>query len=208
MAIVKNLNADYLIDANGNDITLDSSDVYVVGNLVVQGNTTTISTTNTDIEDNFIRLNIGETGAGVTQRPGDPAAVAGIGVDRGSLDPVSLIWNEDLDKWQITDDGTTFANILISSTGTISLVDDPAPTLGANLNTQTYHIFSNSNNVIFNSNIQLNEVATAPSLVSGATVVYAATPGAGTSGVYVVNGSAANQELVTKARAFGFSLIL
>lgn len=208
MAIVKNLNSDYLLQANDNDITLDSNYVYVVGNLVVSGNTTSISTTNTDVEDNFLRLNMGETGAGVTQRPGDPAAISGIGIDRGSLDPVSLIWNEEVDKWQITTDGSTFANILVTSTGGISLVDDPNPTLGANLNTVSYHVYSSTNNVIFNSNVQLNEVATAPTAVSGATVVYASTPAAGTSGVYVVNGSAANQELVTKTRAFGFSLIL
>jgi len=208
MAIVKNLNSDYFLRTNGNDITLDSSDVYVVGNLIVSGNSTTISTTNTDVEDNLLRLNVGETGAGVTQRPGDIAAASGIGIDRGSLPPVLLIWNEEVDKWQITTDGTLFSNLLVSSTGTIALVDDPEPTLSANLNTRTNHIFSSNNNVIFNSNIQLNKVSATPTLVANATVVYADTPAAGTSGVYVVNGSASNEELVTKTRAFGFSLIL
>ncbi len=208
MAIVKNLNADYTINVNGNDITLDSTDVYVTGNLVISGNTTTISTTNTDIEDNILRLNVGETGAGVTQRPGDLAAVSGIAVDRGSLDPVIFMWNEDLDKWQLTTDGVTYANVQTSTTGATALIDDPAPTIGANLNTVSHTIYSSTNNVIFDSNLQINNSEVAPSLVANATVVYASTPAAGTSGIYVVNGSAANQELVTKARAFGFSLIL
>lgn len=208
MAIVKNLNSDYLLKALPYDITLDSSAVYVTGNLIVSGNTTSISTTNTDVEDNLLRLNVGETGAGVTQRPGDIAAASGIGIDRGSLPPVLLIWNEDVDKWQITTDGTTFSNLLVSSTGTISLIDDPNPTLGANLNTAGYTIYTSVGNVEFDGNLQLNNTQVAPSLVANATVVYADTPAAGTSGIYVVNGSAANQELVTKTRAFGFSLIL
>lgn len=202
MAIVKRLNSDYTIQAASNDITLDSSEVFVTGNLVVQGATTTISTTNTEIEDNLLRLNVGETGSGVT------LGFAGIAVDRGNLAAVSFIWNEILDLWQVTTDGTTFGNLLTSSTGTIALIDDANPTLGANLNTNQYTIYSNIGNVNFDGNIQLNETQVIPTAVANATVVYASTPAAGTSGVYVVNGSAANQELVTKTRAFGFSLIL
>ena len=44
--------------------------------------------------------------------------------------------------------------------------------------------------------------------VANSTIVYASTPGAGTSGLYVLNSQTANQELVTKARALGFSLLL
>jgi len=202
MAIVKRLNSNYTIQAASNDITLDSSEVFVTGNLVVQGATTTISTTNTEIEDNLLRLNVGETGSGVT------LGFAGIAIDRGNLAAVSFIWNEELDLWQVTTDGTTFGNLLTSSTGTIALIDDANPTLGANLNTNQYTIYSNVGNVKFDGNIQLNETPAIPTAVANATVVYASSPAAGTSGVYVVNGLAANQELVTKTRSFGFSLIL
>jgi hypothetical protein len=43
---------------------------------------------------------------------------------------------------------------------------------------------------------------------AGTTVFYANTAGAGTAGLYVVNDQATNEELITKRRAFGFSLIL
>jgi hypothetical protein len=82
--------------------------------------------------------------------------------------------------------------------------------LGGNLNVRTFsNITSNvATNITFAGNLQLNNTLVAPTLVANATVVYAAEPAAGTSGVYVINGAAANQELITKARAFGFSLLL
>jgi hypothetical protein len=203
MSIVKRTNSNYTINVNGNDITLESSEVFVTGNLVVQGATTSISTTNTEIEDNVLRLNVGETGSGVT------LGFSGVAIDRGNLAAVSLIWNEGFDKWQITTDGTTFANIVTSTgSGSFALVDDVAPVLGGNLNTNQYTISSNVGNLKFGGNIQVNNTDAEPGAVANATVVYASTPAAGTSGIYVVNGSAANQELITKARAFGFSLIL
>lgn len=203
MSIVKRTNANYTLDASGNDITLTSSQVVVTGNLVVQGATTSISTTNTEIEDNLLRLNIGETGAGVT------LGFSGIGVERGTEPDVAFIWNEEVDKWQITTDGTTFANLVTSTgSGSFALVDDVAPTLGGNLNTNGWTIYANVGHVKLGGNIQLNNTLIAPAQVANATVIYSATPGAGTSGIYVVNESAVNQELVTKTRAFGFSLIL
>jgi hypothetical protein len=42
----------------------------------------------------------------------------------------------------------------------------------------------------------------------GSTVFYAADTGAGQAGVFVVNPASTNEELVTKRRAFGFSLLL
>jgi len=58
------------LDINGNveatSGTSNFNDVVVVGNLTVQGTTTTIDTDNTTIKDNVIVLNPGELGAGVT----------------------------------------------------------------------------------------------------------------------------------------------
>ena len=80
--------------------------------------------------------------------------------------------------------------------------------IDGNLNTNGYTILANVGNVKFGGNIQINNTAVAPTAVAGATVVYAATPGAGASGVYVVNGEAVNEELITKKRAFAFSILL
>jgi len=207
MAIVKTTNSDYVIqtfDPTSN-ITLNSETVRVLGNLVVLGNTTTVSTTNTDIKDNVLRLNVGEVGAGISQ------GFAGIGVDRGSLGNVSLIFNEDVDKWQITTDGITFSNIQAfagNTAGITALIDDPTPTLGGNLNTSVYSITSTNSYIKFDGNLQLAYNSTVPASISGTTVVYANTPQEGRTGIYIVNSVAPNDELVTKKRAFGYSLIL
>lgn len=193
MAAVKKLNTSY---------TIDTTDVIITGNLTVQGSQTSIQTTNTTLKDNIIVLNAGEVGAGVT------LGTAGIAVARGSLANVALRWNESTDKWQVTNDGTTYLNIVSSVSGTFALIDDTAPALGGNLNTNSYTLSSNVGNLKFNGNIQINNTAVVPTAVTGATVVYAAAPNAGASGVFVVNGEAVNEELITKKRAFAFSILL
>jgi hypothetical protein len=132
-------------------------------------------------------------------------------VNRGTLANVVLRWYEPYQKWQITNDGSVYANIAVSSgnkTYLTAVIEDPAPALGGNLNTNGQTILSNVANINFTGNLQINNTSTPPTAAANATVVYTASPAAGTSGVYVVNGSAANQELVTKTRAFGYSLIL
>jgi hypothetical protein len=193
MAAVKKLNTSY---------TIDTTDVIITGNLTVQGSQTAIQTTNTTLKDNIIVLNDGEVGAGVT------LGTAGIAVARGSLANVALRWNETSDRWELTNDGTTYAAINSSASGTFALIDDSNPILGGNLNTNSYTISSNVGNLKFNGNIQINNTLVAPTAVTGATVVYAAAPSAGASGVFVVNGSAVNEELITKKRAFAFSILL
>jgi hypothetical protein len=204
MEIVKRLNSAYTIQTTPADatVTIDTSQLIVTGNLVVFGTGTTIESEVLEIQDNVIVLNDGEEGEGVT------AGTAGIEINRGTLPWVEFRWNEAFDKWQITENGSTYANVLTSSTGSIAIVDDVNPTLGGNLNTNGYTIFSAVDNINFNGNIQLNNILTAPSAVADATVVYADVPAGGASGVYVVNAPVGTQELVTKTRAFGFSLIL
>jgi hypothetical protein len=207
MASVKKFNNNLIIQSTGisSNITLDAETVIVPGDFTVLGTTTSVDSDNLTVKDNIIVLNDGETGNGVT------LGSAGITVDRGIGNDVTLRWLESSQVWQLTSDGTNYANILVAGgigSGLEAVVDDPAPVLGGNLNTDGYTISANAN-VIFGSNVQLNVPATLPSsAVDDATVVYADAPGGGTAGVYVLNNSAANEELVTKTRAFGFSLIL
>jgi len=181
MATVKNFNTSY---------TLQGPAVTITGNLTVLGNTTTVTSNNITLTDNIIILNNGETAAGVSK------GNAGILINRGSLIAAQLLWNQLAGNvWQITDNSGNFGNILTNP-------------ITSNLSTSTFAV-SGTPNVIFSSNLQLNNVDTAPtSSVANATLVYGAAPSGGTSGLYVLNGSAANEELVTKRRAFGFSLIL
>ena len=216
MAHVKKFNSTY---------TLDGSDVYVTGNLIIQGSQTSVSTTNTDINDKIITVNKGETQEGIG---GNVAGsdVSGIEWDRGrwagnsaQYPYAALFFKEVTDTFVVTTDGgTTWQQILTSpvavgnvvTSALTEIVQDTSPQLGANLDVQGFSIFTANaaTNITFAGNLQLNNTATAPTLVANATVVYASTPAAGTSGVYVVNGAATNEELVTKRRAFGFSLIL
>ena len=192
MATVKKFNTIY---------TIDGPQTIIKGNLVVEGVQTSVTSTDTYITDKLINLNNGETGSGV-----GPAGTgsAGLVVNRGSLANVVLRWYEPYQKWQITNDGSVYANIATIGNRSYltAVIEDPAPALGGNLNVNGQTISSNVGNINFTGNLQINNAD------GNATVVYAASPAAGVSGVYVVNGAAANQELVTKTRAFGYSLIL
>lgn len=78
-------------------------DLVVTGNLTVSGNTTTLNTETLAVEDNIIVLNSGVTGS--------PALNAGIEIERGDSDNVQIRWDESTDKWQFTNDGSTYANL-------------------------------------------------------------------------------------------------
>jgi hypothetical protein len=119
MAAIKSLNTDYIITNKINssaNITLSTNTVFVDGNLVVGGNTTSVTKTDLSISDNIITVNTGELGPGVTLN------TAGLAVDRGSYANVSIVWNETLGVWTLTNDGTTFQAISVGATSGISSI--------------------------------------------------------------------------------------
>ena len=100
------VNGDYNIRAgDGAKITLDTGpavsggSVRVTGNLVVEGDTFNISTTNLTIEDNIISLNTGEVGPGVS------LIYSGIEIERGNTSTTtpqnnaSFLYDESTDAW-------------------------------------------------------------------------------------------------------------
>lgn len=98
MAQFLQVNGDYGIKTvAGGDIRLDTGpqigNVRVTGNLIVEGDTLTVEAENLNVNDNTIVLNFGETGAGVSLR------YAGIQIDRGTLDPVSISYDENDDTF-------------------------------------------------------------------------------------------------------------
>lgn len=214
MATLKNVFGNYQINtysniANGSSvgttITLNTGELVILGNLVTVGNTSSVTKTDTDITDNIITLNKGETGAGIT------TGNAGITIDRGLSPDVTLRYNEFFQKWQITNDGSSYGNIgAFVGTGFISaIIEDPTPSLGGNLNTFSFTTKSNVGNLKFEGNIQLNYAEdTPPSPVANTSIIYTSTPGAGTTGIYVVNTDIASQELITKQRAIAYSIFL
>jgi len=89
-------NGDYKLKVqDGGEITLDTGlnqgTVIITGNLLVAGTQTTLNTTDTDIEDNIITLNSGETGTGIT------LGTSGIQIDRGSIIDAQFVFDESID---------------------------------------------------------------------------------------------------------------
>ena len=95
-------NGDYNIKTReGGDITLNTGAgvgrVLVTGNLVVEGDTLTVSAENLNVNDNVIVLNYGETGSGVSLR------YSGVQIDRGLLTPASIVYDENIDSFMIVE---------------------------------------------------------------------------------------------------------
>jgi len=77
-----------------------TNNLNVGGNLNVTGTINAVNTTQINIEDNKVNLNSNATGT--------PVVDAGIRVERGDSADVELLWKENVDQWQITNDGTNY----------------------------------------------------------------------------------------------------
>ena len=82
-----------------------SGDVVITGNLRVAGLTTYVSSTDLNIGDNIITLN-----ADLAQ-DANPTESAGIQVERGIENNVAVLWDESIDKWVFTNDGSIYSQI-------------------------------------------------------------------------------------------------
>jgi hypothetical protein len=106
MSQIVRVNGDYgITTAEGGSIVLDTGEgigeVRVTGNLVVEGDTLTISAEDLNILDNVLVLNYGETGPGVSLN------YSGIQVERGSdggtpVDSALFVFDESSLSWVIT----------------------------------------------------------------------------------------------------------
>ena len=88
--------------AVGTSASVTFANVTVSGNLTVSGTTTSINTETLTIDDNLIVLNNNVTGS--------PTENAGIEIERGTSSNVQIRWNETTDKWQFTNDGSTYTD--------------------------------------------------------------------------------------------------
>jgi hypothetical protein len=79
--------------------------IVITGNLNVQGNTVYTETETVLIKDNIITLNAAIGQASL------PTRDAGIEIDRGLSPNSQIIWNETVDRWTFTHDGTLYWNI-------------------------------------------------------------------------------------------------
>ena len=101
-----------------------SGDLVVSGNLTVIGQQVYANTQTVLIKDNIVTLNaaIGQASA--------PTANAGLEIDRGSSANVYLLWNENSDVWQFTNDGTNYYTI--ADTTTLGAAFNAANTAASN----------------------------------------------------------------------------
>jgi hypothetical protein len=103
-----------------------SGNITISGDLTVNGSTTTIDTTNLTIEDNIIVLNKNQTGSPAS------SLLSGIEVERGNSNNVLLNFKEDGDRWQFTNNGSTYYNIPITGEYNPTIgTDDDITTSGA-----------------------------------------------------------------------------
>lgn len=145
--------------ASGGEITLDTGDqvgvVRITGDLIVEGESTTINTTNLAIEDRVIELNVNDPGPQIT---GD---VAGIKINRGtnpSFPDVGVFFDETLSYF----DSQSAQNRI----GSFSLRDDNERLVGL----QTNMIFTTPGTDL----VLLGATTGSPTVTVGNAVNYAA----------------------------------
>jgi len=132
MKVVNVSNGDYkLIIQKGGEITLDAAYdgstpgvVRITGDLIVEGNTTTVESETLTVRDNIIVVNSGESGAGVT------LDTAGITVDRGSLTDTSILFNENVNHRNSS--GASIAGTFTFVNDTGALVGIQTPSINTN----------------------------------------------------------------------------
>ena len=90
---------------------------FQCANLTVTGTTTTVNSNTVNIGDSNLTLNSDETGT--------PSQNGGLTIERGTSSNVELRWNETDDKWQYTNDGSTYSDIGSGDTYSIQALASP-----------------------------------------------------------------------------------
>jgi hypothetical protein len=97
----------------GTSASVTFANLTLTGDLTVSGTTTSINTATLNVADNIVVLNNDVTGS--------PTENAGIEVERGTSANVLVRWNETSDKWEVTNDGTNYGNIVTTGdSGTVT----------------------------------------------------------------------------------------
>jgi hypothetical protein len=103
--ILKVSNGDYKLQVRpSGNIILDTQStdgtVKIIGKLDVVGQLTYIESTNTQISDNILQLNVGQTGNGV----GGGTGYSGIEIERGNYSPAQFLFDETITYYDTQDD--------------------------------------------------------------------------------------------------------
>jgi hypothetical protein len=192
------------IDSAGGTVTIDD-DLTVTGNLTVSGTTTSINTETLTVDDNVIVLNNNVTSS--------PSENAGIEVERGTSANVLVRWNETSDKWEITNDGTTYGNIVSTAdTGSVSttMIANEAITQGKIGDGSIVNAKINANAEIADTKLATistagkvaNSATTATNLNTASAIVSRDSNGAFSAGIITasLNGNASTATTLATAR--------
>ena len=107
-AVKTKLDAEGVLSGSSHpgDQTFDDN-VVITGNLTVSGTTTSVNSNTVNIGDNIIVLNSDESGT--------PSQDGGIEIERGTSTNVRFQFKESTDRWQFTNDGSTYFNLPTST---------------------------------------------------------------------------------------------
>jgi len=154
------------------DVTI-TNNLNVNGNLNVAGTINSINTNEVNIVDNKINLN--------TDFTGDPTVNAGIRVERGNEADVEVLWNESVDAWTLTNNGTNYHAIARKYVETLS-TSATTYVITHNLDTQDVNV------QVSEASSPFAKVETDVELTSATTVTlrFAAAPTAGEYKVVIV----------------------
>ena len=160
----------------------------VTSDLIVNGTTTTVNTTDLDVTDNTIKLNKDEVAAGVT------AGTSGIEIERGTADNARFVWNETLDTWspELWDGAAWNTTTLTASEFIGSLTGDIAGNLTGNVvstNTSSVVLDTSAADAVFTGNVTGNVTGNADTATAWAASIDLSLFGEVTSGTHSVDGS-------------------
>jgi len=182
------------VDKVNNDVTIGLPDDVVVsgeltagsahvngnlqvdGDLNVTGTINAVNTTQVNISDNIINLNSDMPEGNA------PSVDAGIKVHRGTEEDVQLLWNENLDQWTLTNDGTNYHSVARKFAVNIGDGSATTYTVTHNLGTKDVTVQIFENNADYNQ-IEADVQHTSNSVV---TIKFAAAPATNEYRVVVV----------------------
>lgn len=206
MATNKNVSGDYIITVNNG-----AGNVVVNGNLDVKGNVTYIETTELEVLDPFIIVNVSNTPANVSSYYSN----SGILTHKTSSDYAGLRYNNNSGEWEIsTSTGPTgetglwspivSGNVTVSAAGSNTEIQyNDNNDFGANAN----FTFDAANaKLTLQGHEVFGNIGVAPAAVANSVAVYHNAEGAGGTGLYYKSPTD-QDELVSRRKALVFSLI-
>jgi hypothetical protein len=204
MATYKNVSNDYIITVNDG-----AGNVIINGNLNVEGNVTYIETTELEVLDPFIILNVSNTPGNINSYYSN----SGILTHKTSSDYAGLRFNKNTGNWEIsastgptgeTGSWSPIVSGIVGAAGNNTQIQyNDNGNFGANAN---FTFDSTTSKFTLQGHEVLGNIGVAPMAVSNSVAVYHNAIGGGGTGLYVKS-AIVEQEVVSKNRAIVFGII-